>query len=71
VRGTTGDRILPALYNDNFITLLPGEKRTLRTELQEADTAERIRDAVTDSTLRTPAIWPTSPEVGQFSREPT
>jgi len=38
VRGTTGDRILPALYNDNFITLLPGEKRTLRTELQEADT---------------------------------
>jgi hypothetical protein len=38
VRGTSGDRILPALYDDNYVTLLPGEKRTLRTELQDADT---------------------------------
>jgi len=38
VREREGDRILPALYDDNFITLLPGEKRSVRTELREADT---------------------------------
>jgi hypothetical protein len=38
VRERSGDRILPALYDDNFITLLPGERRSVRTELQEADT---------------------------------
>ena len=46
VREKTGDRILPALYEDNYVTLLPGEKRVLRTELEQADTrgeSPRIR----------------------------
>ena len=35
---TTGDRILPAIYSDNYIALMPGEARTIRTELENADT---------------------------------
>jgi hypothetical protein len=38
VREKSGDRILPALYEDNYFTLLPGETRRLRTELEQADT---------------------------------
>jgi hypothetical protein len=38
VRSTTNDRILPAIYSDNYITLMPGERRTLHTELNQADT---------------------------------
>jgi hypothetical protein len=38
VRDKSGDRILPAIYSDNYIALMPGESRTLRTELQHADT---------------------------------
>jgi hypothetical protein len=44
VREKTGDRILPALYNDNYIALMPGERTTIRTELENADTrGERPR----------------------------
>jgi hypothetical protein len=38
VREKSGDRILPALYSDNYIALMPGERRTIRTELEQADT---------------------------------
>ena len=38
VRETTGDRILPAIYSDNYIALMPGERRTLHTELNHTDT---------------------------------
>ncbi len=38
VRDKTGDRILPAIYEDNYFTLLPGEERTIHTELRHADT---------------------------------
>jgi hypothetical protein len=38
VREKTGDRILPAIYSDNYIALMPGEHRTIVTELNEADT---------------------------------
>lgn len=38
VRAVSGDRILPAIYSDNYVTLMPGERRTLETELQHADT---------------------------------
>lgn len=31
-------RILPVIYSDNFITLLPGEERTINMELSNADT---------------------------------
>jgi Glycosyl hydrolase 2 galactose-binding domain-like/Exo-beta-D-glucosaminidase Ig-fold domain/Glycosyl hydrolases family 2/NedA-like, galactose-binding domain len=38
VRSTSGDRILPAIYSDNYIALVPGERRTIQTELRDADT---------------------------------
>jgi len=38
VRGKSGDRILPVIYSDNYIALMPGERRTIRTELEHADT---------------------------------
>ena len=38
VREKSGDRILPAIYSDNYIALMPGERRTIRTELEQADT---------------------------------
>jgi Exo-beta-D-glucosaminidase Ig-fold domain/F5/8 type C domain/Glycosyl hydrolases family 2/Glycosyl hydrolases family 2, sugar binding domain/TAT (twin-arginine translocation) pathway signal sequence len=38
VREITGDRILPAIYDDNYITLMPQESRTIRTELKHVDT---------------------------------
>ena len=38
VRTVTGDRILPAIYDDNYVLLMPGEHRTIETELQHADT---------------------------------
>ena len=38
VRDKSGDRILPALYSDNYVSLMPGEKRTLTIELANADT---------------------------------
>ena len=37
VRGKSGDRILPALYDDNYLTLMPGETRRIHTELEQAD----------------------------------
>ena len=47
VREKSGDRILPAIYSDNYIALMPGERRTIRTELASADTrGERPRMAV-------------------------
>jgi len=38
VREKSGDRILPAIYSDNYVTLLPGERQTITTELNQADT---------------------------------
>ena len=38
VREISGDRILPAIYSDNYVTLMPGERRTIETELQHIDT---------------------------------
>ena len=37
VREKSGDRILPAIYSDNYIALMPGEERVIRTELCDAD----------------------------------
>jgi hypothetical protein len=53
VREKTGDRILPAIYSDNYIALMPGERRTLRTELEHADTrGEAPRMAVEGFNVR-------------------
>jgi beta-galactosidase/beta-glucuronidase len=38
VREKSGDRILPAIYSDNYVSLMPGERRTIHTELAHADT---------------------------------
>ncbi len=38
VREKSGDRILPAIYSDNYVSLMPGETRVIRTELENADT---------------------------------
>jgi hypothetical protein len=38
VRGKSGDRILPALISDNFIALMPGERRTITVQIDNADT---------------------------------
>jgi beta-galactosidase/beta-glucuronidase len=38
VREKSGDRILPAIYSDNYVALMPGERRTIQTELEHADT---------------------------------
>ena len=47
VREKSGDRILPAIYSDNYVALMPGERRTIRTELANADTrGERARIVV-------------------------
>ena len=47
VREKSGDRILPAIYSDNYVALMPGERRTIRTELEDADTrGERPRMVV-------------------------
>jgi len=44
VREKSGDRILPALYDDNYVALMPGERKTIHTELKHADTrGERPR----------------------------
>ena len=37
VREKSGDRILPAIYNDNYVSLMPGERRTVRAEVEQAD----------------------------------
>ena len=34
----SGDRILPAIYSDNYVTLMPNEGCTITTELKHADT---------------------------------
>ena len=37
VRATSGDRIRPALFSDNDVTLMPGERKTIRTEVEARD----------------------------------
>ena len=47
VREKSGDRILPAIYSDNYVPLMPGEQRTIKTELLNEDTrGERPRIVV-------------------------
>jgi hypothetical protein len=59
VREKSGDRILPALYDDNYVALMPGEKRTIRTELENADTrGERPRIVVDGFNVEEPAGKP-------------
>jgi hypothetical protein len=53
VREKSGDRILPALYDDNYIALMPGERRTIHAEVSHADTrGETPRVAVEGFNLK-------------------
>jgi len=36
-RGTRGEEILPVVWNDNYISLLPGEKRELKAIYRAVD----------------------------------
>jgi hypothetical protein len=38
IRRKSGDLIVPALYSDNYIALMPGENRTISMSLKDADT---------------------------------
>ncbi len=42
VREKTGDRILPVIFDDNYATLMPGERRTFRAEVHQADTRGEV-----------------------------
>ena len=47
VREKSGDVIAPALFDDNYIALMPGERRTIHVELEAADArGERPRTEV-------------------------
>jgi beta-galactosidase/beta-glucuronidase len=55
VRGKSGDLIAPALYDDNYVALMPGESRTIQIELENADTrGERPRVIVQGFNLAVP-----------------
>jgi hypothetical protein len=46
VNSTTGERILPAYYSDNYVSLLPGERREVEVEYP-ASAAEGATPAFT------------------------
>lgn len=53
-RATTGDRIVPAIYDANYLALMPGEERTVVTEVAERDTrGEKPRISVRGFNVRT------------------
>jgi hypothetical protein len=37
VRAASGDRILPVLYSDNYVSLMPGERRTITADVRRED----------------------------------
>jgi exo-1,4-beta-D-glucosaminidase len=37
LKGTSGDLVLPIFWDDNYFSLLPGEKRTLKAEFSNSD----------------------------------
>ena len=54
VRERTGDPILPALYDDNYVAMMPGERKTIHVELENADTrGERPRILIEGFNLAT------------------
>lgn len=54
-RASTGDRILPAIYDSNYIALMPHEKRTITTEFFHSDTrGEQPRISVKGFNVATP-----------------
>ena len=55
VRETSGDLILPAIYDDNYVALMPGEREAIHISLENADTrGERPRIIVAGYNLAAP-----------------
>jgi hypothetical protein len=42
-RAADGSEILPAFYSDNYVSLLPGEERTITIDLPEMDAKQPLR----------------------------
>lgn len=38
VQAKSRDRILPVIFSDNFVSLMPGEKRIITMDIEDADT---------------------------------
>jgi len=57
VRLASGDRVLPVLYSDNYVSLMPGERRTLTTDVKRADArGERPRMVIEGFNLADRAV---------------
>ena len=55
LREKSGDPILPALYSENYVALMPGERKTIHIELENPDTrGERPRVIVAGYNLADP-----------------
>ena len=55
VREKSGDQILPTIYDDNYLALMPGERKTIHVELLNEDTrGERPRIVVEGYNLKLP-----------------
>ncbi len=53
VREQSGDRVLPAIFEDGYFALMPGESRSVTTEVREADTrGERTKIVVDGLNVR-------------------
>jgi hypothetical protein len=53
VREGSGDRILPVLFSDNYVSLMPGERRTITADVSRADArGERPRMLVEGSNVK-------------------
>jgi hypothetical protein len=48
VRSKSRDRILPAIYSDNYVALVPGEERNIRTEVENTGTRGERPDIAID-----------------------
>jgi len=42
-RASDGSEVLPAFYSDNYISLLPGEERTVTVDMPEVDAKQALR----------------------------
>ncbi|MEO7716757.1 MAG: malectin domain-containing carbohydrate-binding protein [Capsulimonas sp.] len=47
-RQTSGERVLPAFYSDNYVSLLPGEMRTITIDAAKSDFAGEAPQVVID-----------------------
>jgi beta-galactosidase/beta-glucuronidase len=57
VRAVSGDPILPAICDDNYIALMPGESQTIHTQVNHADTrGQRPRVKVSGYNLTQAAV---------------